>query len=569
MAKLLGLAKSNNYNFNLDLIKQINDYSELSKIELTEEERLNKRLCELSLYEFVKQAWPYVEGENLFIDNWHIKAICDHLEACVDGKIKFLIINIPPRCMKSLICNIFFPAWIWVKKPYSRIFCLSGSHKLAVRDSVKCRQLMLSTWFQKFWNNLFKFSKDVNTKERYANNKGGEKLVKSILGSSIGEGGHFLIIDDGNSQQDITSKTTRERTSEIVDSSFCIRQDNTEHAVLINIQQRLHWEDLTAHFLAKQLPGTVHLMLPMEYKPHRQCVTIPLKGMKERWKDPRTKENELLWPERFNKAHVERLKIFFGTSYNIESQLQQLPSPESGNIFKKEWFNIYKESRLPHFDMVIQSWDTALSTKVNACESALTTWGIFTNNEGKKNLMLLNLWTGRLEQPDLRRMMKKSQSCYFTTRLDDPEKLAPSADIVLIEEASGGMALVQDLQRAGLPVIGFNPRHHGLKNCAHMTGKPDRARLASLLVEQKLLWLPTRPNDKNTLTTASNRLLNAALAAPTGRDQDIVDSMSQAFIYIRKRCLMHLIGEEPNETPVSWEDFYRMEEELRGPYPNI
>ena len=546
------------------LVKLISNHLKLTNSKLSKEDERIKQECEESLYNFVKHAWSKIEGENPYVDNWHIKVICDHLEACVEGKIKFLNINIPPRCMKSLICNIFFPAWIWIKQPWSRIFCLSGSHKLAVRDSVKCRHLMQTTWFQNLWGKLFQFSRDVNTKERYANNKGGEKLVKSILGSSIGEGGHFLIIDDGNSQQDITSKTTRDRTAEIVDSSFCIRQDNTEKAVLINIQQRLHWEDLTGHFLKKNLPGTVHLVLPMEYMPHRQCVTIPLKGMKHAWRDPRIKEGELLWPTRFPKSHVDRLKIFFGTNYNIESQLQQLPNPESGNIFLKEWFNIWRQ-RLPKMDMVIQSWDTALSTGVNACDSALTTWGIFTNDNGKKNIILINMWSGKLEQPQLRRMIKKCQQNYYTASYQEKEWGGPQADIVLIEEASGGLALVQDLQAAGLPVMGFNPRYHGLKNFSHMTSKADRARLASLVVEQKLLWLPTRPNNPDQFTFASSKILESALACPTGGNQDLIDSMSQAFIFIRKKRLLHLSGEEPQEHALSWDDYYRMENEMRGP----
>lgn len=523
---------------------------------LSDEDIRIKTLCESSLYEFVRYAWPYVEGENPYVDNWHIQAICDHLEAGFYGKIKLLIINIPPRCMKSLLCNVFFSAWCWLKRPHSKIFCLSGGYKLAVRDSVKCRQLIQSSWYQNLWGSKFELSKEVNTKERYANNKGGERLVKSVLGSPIGEGGHILIMDDINTSQDIRSKTTRDRTSEFIDSSFLIRQDNTDQAFLLNIQQRVHWEDSTAHLLEKDLEGTVHLMLPMEYKPHRACSTIPLKGSKEPWRDPRTKENELLWPNRFSEKHVARLKLFFGTTYNIESQLQQLPSPEAGNIFLREWFNIWTQKKFPPMDYVIQSWDTALSTNVNACESAVTTWGIFTDEHERKNIILLNLWTGRLEQPDLRRMVKKCALNYFTSTYDESDRPGPSVDLVLIEEASGGLALIQDLRSTGLPVMGFNPRHHGLKNYAQMTNKADRARLASLPVEQKLVWLPAHPKNDKILTTYSSRFLDAALACPTGKGQDIIDSMSQAFIWIRKRHLLHLIGEEPERPFDDFHEYY-------------
>ena len=546
----------------LKLYNEIIANRNLNRSILTKEEHLIRDICESSLYEFIKHSWPYVEGENLFYDNWHIKAIADHLEACANGSIKFLIINIPPRCMKSLICGVFFPAWIWTIRSHARIFNLSGSFKLAVRDNVRCRRLMQSEWYQRLWGNVFKFSQDVNTKDRFANNKGGEKLVKSIKGSSIGEGGHFLVIDDGNVQQDITSKTTRERTAEIVDSSFCIRQDNTDNAVLINIQQRLHWEDLTAHFLKKELPGTVHLMLPMEFDPNRKCVTIPLKGMTKPWEDPRTKKNELLWPERFTPEHVKRLKIFFGTPYNIASQLQQLPSPEGGNIFKKEWFNFWKEARLPKMDYVIQSWDTALSTDVNACDSALTTWGIFTDISYRKNLILINSWTGKLETPQLRQMIKKCAYNYFTMSYEEPDRAGPCADLILIEKASNGAAIIQDLQMGGMPVIAFNPRHHGLSNFKHMTNKPDRARLASVFVEQGLVWLPARADHANYLTPFSSQLLEACLSCPSGIYQDLVDSMSQAFIWIRKQGLLHFKGEEPPLESLDLSGYYYAENKI-------
>lgn len=529
---------------------------------LSPEDEAIRLSCEDSLYNFVRHAWHQVEGDNEYSENWHIRAICDHLEACIEGKIKFLNINIPPRCMKSLICNIFFPAWIWIKRPSAKIFCLSGSHKLAVRDSVKCRSLMQSSWFQNLWGDVFAFNRDVNTKERYSNNKGGEKLVKSILGSSIGEGGHFLIIDDGNSQQDITSKTTRDRTNDTVDSSFLIRQDNTERAVVINIQQRLHWEDLTAHLLEKNLPGTVHLMLPMEYDKKRACKTIPLKGMTKPWEDPRTKQNELLWPTRFTPAHVDRLKLFFGTPYNIASQLQQLPSPESGNIFQKKWFNIWTERGFPKIDMVIQSWDTALSTSIDACESALTTWGIFTDDKFKKNIILLNTWHGRLEQPDLRKMIMKCARDIETNSFEQRENIyGRMADVILIEEASGGLAMIQDLRSSGLPIFGFNPRHHKLPNFAHMTNKADRARLASIVVEQGLVWLPSDEHIKTNFNAKSQFFLETVLACPSGKNQDLVDSFSQAMIWIRKKGLLFLKGEDPTENmPIDYQAYMDYED---------
>ena len=177
----------------------------------------------------------------------------------------------------------------------------------------------------------------------------------------------------------------------------------------------------------------------------------------------------------------------------------------------------------------------------------------------KKNIMLINVWTGKLEQPDLRRMIKKCAYNYMTTTHEGPEiRNGREADVILIEEASGGLALIQDLRVTGLPIFGFNPRYHGLPNNAHMTNKADRARLASLLVEQKLVWLLADHRNPKYLSHAASRLMEAALSCPTGKSQDIVDSFSQAFIYVRKRHLLYLKGEEPIE-PLDYSAFYDRE----------
>ena len=282
-------------------------------IVLTDEELETRQKCEESLHFFIQTFWHAVEGEHQFFDNWHIRDISRHLQATIEGKIRYLVINIPFRCMKSLICNVFFPAWVWIKNPHKKIFCLTGDKDLSLRDSVKCKRILESELFQKFWSDNFKFRTDVNTNSRYANNKGGERLIKSIGGNAIGHGGDINIFDDINRADDIIYKTLRDRTSARLHSIF-VRQDSTTSSVTIMIMQRVHEEDAAQLLLDMKLPGTVHLMLPMEYEPERHCKTIALADGEKVWGDPRKVKGELLWPTRMPRTYVNELKVMLGVS---------------------------------------------------------------------------------------------------------------------------------------------------------------------------------------------------------------------------------------------------------------
>lgn len=531
------------------LLKTSEDYLRKKNAVLTLEEIILKQQCEDSLYTFIKTFWPYVEGEHKFFDNWHIDCIARHLQATLEGKIRYLIINIPFRCMKSLICNVFFPAWVWTKMPYKKIFCLAGDKDLSLRDSVKCKRILESDLFQKFWGNSFKFNRDINTNSRYSNNRGGERLIKSIGGNAVGHGGDINIFDDINRADDIIYKTLRDRTRARLYSIF-VRQDSTTSSCTIMIMQRLHEEDAAQLLLDMNLPKTVHLMLPMEFDPLRACQTISLSPGELPWKDPRIKDKELLWPSRMPQSYVQELKVMLGTEYNRSSQLQQLPTAEAGNIFKDDWFNIWHEDRAPSCEFVLQSWDTAISTSLDACESAVTTWGIFRKLDGTFNIILLNAWSGKLEQPDLRRMIIQCARNYHTKGPDD-NKGGPAVDMVLIEEALHGKGMISDLRPSGIPVFGFNPKYTGTGTRSDEKVKIARARFASTLVEAGLVWLPARDG---LLLPFADKVLKALLGCPTTKAMDIVDSASQALIEIRRRELIFMPYEEPQVDAHDWKN---------------
>lgn len=508
------------------------------------EERLRQE-CEESFHRFVEVFWHVVEGDNEFKRGTHIDALCAHLEACFDGTIKKLIINIPPRHSKSSLCSVFFPAWAWTKSPGLSFLNISGQIDLAIRDNVNCRRIIMSEEYRKLWGREFFIYKDMNSKQRFRNNRGGEKIVKSITSSSMGEGGDFRIIDDPNPSQDIKSDVTREGTNETFSSAISTRRKNIQRDCLILTQQRIHENDLTGHIMEMGYDNVVHLFMPFEYEVARKCITVPLKGMTEPWQDPRTVEGQILWPEIYTtKQLIEEVKRPL-SPYHRAAQLQQRPAPQEGGLFKREWF-CYWDKPLPKFRLTLQSWDTALSLSEDACESAMTTWGVFTNDEGQRCVMLLNAWSGKLEQPELRQMIFRCSRNYYNKSHEGMERQGPKPTYLVIEKAANGIAMIQDLQRMGVEAIGFDPKNHGLKNEFNQsaTSKFSRAALMSPFFEQRQIYFPVHGETKQPIPSAQT-LIDQALIFPRGRQKDIIDSMSQAFIFMRQFCDLHIRGEEP------------------------
>lgn len=493
---------------------------------LTEEELETKELCEQSFLLFVEKAWPIIEGNAPFIYGWHIQAICEHLEALFYLDINRLVINLPPRVGKSNICSVLFPAWVWINDPGSRFLYSSYAQVLSIRDSVKCRRLIQSNWYQRLWGNKFKLMGDVNTKLRFDNNKSGYRIASSVEGSNTGEGGHYEIVDDPNNVKTIDSEVTRTSTNEWHDFVMSSRYSGTLKLFRrLVVQQRTHEKDVTGNIIAKNDSRWIHLCLPMEYEVNRQCITVPLRSTKGKlWKDPRKKEGELLWPQGLDQESVRLLKSkdFNNDSYRIAGQFQQRPSPAGGGILKEEWFKPWKENDLPAFEFILQSWDTALTGNVTSCYSACTTWGVFKDKGDISNIMLLSLFRERVEYPELRKMAVRLYNNYEDNYVDEPIVGKNSPDLILIEGKVSGYSLLADLMGANIPVMRFDPGKYG--------DKIGRCRIVSHLIENGLVWLPTESPKHEFYTSDSELFLEAAITFPNAESNDIIDSMSQAFI---------------------------------------
>lgn len=488
---------------------------------LTEEQLRIKEDCEGSFYEFVKRAWKSLENRE-FIDGWHVKAMCEHLEATYYLEIRNLLINLPPRTGKSNIMSVLFPAWCWAKEPGLRFLYTSYAQTLSVRDSVGCRRLIQSEWYQSLWGDQFRLMADVNNKLRFDNNKYGYRIASSVGGSNTGLGADFVICDDANNVKDSESAVVRTSINEWWDYVMSTRVSNFKTARWIVAQQRTHAMDLSGHILAKDLKEWIHLCLPMEFESSRLCTTVPLGYNDEVWVDPRKKEGELLWSEGIGTTELKKLKADFNhDSYRISGQLQQRPSPEGGGIIQKDWFKWWKEPDYPDFEYVIQSWDTALTKSETSCYSACTTWGVFDQN-GIKNVMLLSVFSEKIEYPELRKMAVRLYNNYEDTMIDEPITGVNRPDHILIEQKVSGYSLLQDLMAANIPVLKFNPSKYG--------DKIGRCRLVTHLMENGLVWLPTVIPNCKYLTEDAQLFLEAASLFPNDESNDIIDSTSQAFI---------------------------------------
>lgn len=478
-----------------------------------------------SLHEFVKQAWSIVEGANTKLaDGWYIQALCEHLEAVTRRQIKSLLVNVPFRTGKSTIFSVMWPAWVWINFPEERFLYGSYSHAVSGTDSMRCRRLIESPWYQSKWGDSYKLVGDQNTKHKFENDKRGIRDSVSVKASVTGKGASVLVLDDANNAGEVESDVQRERVNEWFDQVWSTRKNNQLTSVEVCIQQRLHESDNSGHILSsKDAVNWVKLILPMEFERARKCRTIILPSNNKVWEDPRTEEGELLCPQLFSKESLQRLKSRLGSEYRVSGQLQQNPSPSEGGIIKKSWFSKWKEKSPPKLITTIQSWDTAMETKDTSAYSACTTWGLFKDQKEKYNIILMSLWRGKVEYPELKAMAKRLYADY---RDDGQIEVKPDGNhipnMVLIESKVSGISLIQDLERSGILVTRFNPNKHG--------DKTARVRVASSYIEGGRVWLPARPPEFTTFRGFADLFVNECSKFPTGDSRDLVDTLTQVIL---------------------------------------
>ena len=497
---------------------------------------LDRAEFEDSLYAFLMNGWKYIDPAP-FAHGWPIEAVAEHIQAVVDGDIKRLIINIPPRCAKSSLTSVAFPAFTWAQRrksdtsgPGVQFLHASYSQILTLRDSTKCRRLIESPWYQGLWGDRFHLMADQNTKSRFDNDKGGSRLSTSVGSSLTGEGGNIIVVDDPNAAQEAHSEATIATTIEWWDGALSTRLNNAKTGAFVVIQQRLGEEDLTGHILSKEVGEWTHLCLPMRFEPERSFMTSI------GWEDPRKEAGELLWPERFGEREVANLERQMGP-WTSAGQLQQRPEPKGGGVIKREWWQLWEREKFPPLDYVMASLDTAYTTKTENDYSAMTVWGVFsggnqgaianrvigrdsetismikrTYTEEHPKVMMMFAWQERLELHEL--VLKVSQT------MKDYK-----VDKILIENKAAGISTAQEIRRL-----------YGHEDFAVQLVDPKSqdklSRLYSVqhLFAEGLIFAPDR--------TWADQVITQVSTFPKGKHDDLVDTVSMALRHLREIGLL-------------------------------
>ena len=349
---------------------------------------VQRQLALRSLNHFLAKGWRSIDPSP-FLPNWHIDVIGEHFTDVVKGRTRRLIVNIPPRMIKSIFGAVALPAWTWVQPedpayplqgPGVRFLYASYAHTLSLRDSTKTRRLIESPWYRSVkasqiwslgpdyyatvdahgrevgWTPTpgWELQKDQNTKTKFENTAGGYRLATSVDGALTGEGGDIIVIDDAHNAKEVQSDVMLESVANWWDHAMSTRLNNPKIGAYIVIMQRLHHRDLTGHLLAKDYGGWTHLCLPMEYEPDHPYVY---------GKDPRTKPGALLHEARVGPKEVEQLKKDLG-QYGAAGQLQQRPAPREGGLFKRHYFQ--RAGALPHDVVSVRGWDLASTSTLTA-----------------------------------------------------------------------------------------------------------------------------------------------------------------------------------------------------------
>jgi predicted phage terminase large subunit-like protein len=514
----------------------------LTPREVEELERLTNEIevreVERNFRKFIPLAWPIIEQNRPFVPGWHIDAIADHLMACTEGHITNLLINIPPRHMKSLTVSVLWPTWEWCTKPHIRGLFISYGRSLVTSQSVKARRIIGSPWYQSLWGHKFSFSTDQNVKSHFENNKGGSRMVGTPQSGVTGEGGDRVVVDDPTKLEDADNQNALEMARDFWDNVLASRINDPMTGVRVIIMQRLNDQDLSGHVLRKEGTarfagdaGWTHLYLPTEYEPDRVCrtfffrdeykhepnpetgtVELKVEKVEKVFEDPRTEDGELLAPNRFGPIQVETIRLRNGP-WVFAGQQQQRPQPKGGGLFDNSWWGFYTE--LPHElhtqADACQTWDCAfkdLTTSSFVVGFVLARFG--------PNIYVLHRYRRRMQFPETVQAIRMTN------------QLFPWVGPILIEDKANGIAVIQTLQRE---VSGIIPRKAD-------GGKESRAAATSYLIAAGNVLLPGKRDENGNLIPAHlwvQELIDEHESFPRGEFKDQVDSLSQGLFWFHER----------------------------------
>lgn len=505
--------------------------------------QLEKDRCHNDLAYFIRKAWHIVEPGVEYVEGWHIKLITMHLQAITDGEeiddkpYNRLLINVPPGMMKSLLVNVFWPAWEWGPKNKQNMRYLLVSHKidLPINNAAKLRRLLSSDWYQARWP--IQFQGDQNAKTRFENIQTGF-IAAVAAGAITGQRGDRIILDDCMSWDDANSEQTRTTRQEWFLGALPTRLNSPVKSAIVVIEQRLHEEDISGIILDRQL-GYDHIRLPMEFDE-----SFPMPPTVLGVTDPRTQPGELLFPERFPAHTVEREKRTM-SPYEISGQFQQVPVPKGGGIIKDQWWRLWPGEKYPGLDYILAVEDTAYGEKQENDFSAMVVFGVFTESntaiaptraadrygrlmeqpervyvEGAPQVILLYAWRARLPFHEL--VQKTLKTCRDW-----------KVDRLLIEDKAAGMSVIQEMRRV------VSSDEFGLQTVTPKGDKWQRLHSVSHIWQEGMVWAP----DKEW----AEMVIREVSVFPKGKHDDLVDCCSHGMKFLRDNGLLSRAPERLQE----------------------
>jgi predicted phage terminase large subunit-like protein len=451
---------------------------------------LDREWARRGLRYFVKMAWPWVQPETEYVHGWHIETLCAHLEAVTSGTLRRLVINVPPGHMKSLLVNVFWPAWTWTVKPHLRFMFASYGGDLAIRDSLAMRRLIDSPWYQRNWGDAFTIRADRDTQSRFETDKDGYRLATSVDGIATGEHADIQAADDPIKAGDVFHRARREEVKTWWDNTMATRLRKGGARVVV--MQRLHEDDLAGHLLKRG--DYEHLCLPEEFELPGCRTSLGLV-------DRRTKPGELLWPQMFPPEEHKRRVRELG-SYGAAGQLQQRPSPLEGGFLKRAWWKFYRETPAK-FDEVFQSWDLTFKGALTSDFVVGQVWGV----RGAE-CYLLDRLRDRLDFPSSINAIRALSAKW------------PQATAKVVEDKANGPALIATLKGEVPGIVSFLPEG----------SKEARAHAVTPMIEAGNVYLPDP-----SIAPWVHDFVEECAAFPTGAHDDQVDAMTQALLRARAR----------------------------------
>jgi len=474
-------------------------------------------LLRQDLSSFFHRSFMELSPQTSYLHNWHIDLIASKLTQVEQGKINRLIINLPPRNLKSICASVAFPAWLLGRHPSMKIICASYAQELAQKLAMDCRIVMQSPWYQEAFP-LARISPKRTALHDFATTARGGRMAVSTGGGITGRGADILIIDDPLKPDEAVSDVTRNNVNQWFDSTAYTRLDSKQHGAIVIIMQRLHLDDLVGHVLQQQ--GWDVVCLPAIAEVETTHIFDTIKGPKRIIRQPGT----ALHPER-EPLHVLQQIAGMMSDFAFSGQYQQDPVPLGGGMIKLDWIHTYTESELPDsFELIVQSWDTASKNHQFSDYSVCVTLGL--NN---KQIYLLDVIRERMDFPALK-----------CAALAAHLKWHPHT--ILVEDASSGIQLVQEMKEQGI---------YSVKPIKPNGDKQTRLFAQATLFESGQLKIPQAASWKDSF-------IHELTSFPMAKFDDQVDAMSQGLAYMRDRL------DEPNMIA-----YMREEAEKRGLAVNL